>query len=312
MTTAGARPLNPKRAGFRLQLPRSKRSSAIVLQLPAVVVLVALTLFPLVYTFALSFQNFSYVLPGYNGQWVGTANYEKLVNDSAFWNSVWLISVFTVVGVTVELILGTALAVALDSIETGRRLLTSLLLVPMVLTPIVIGLMFNFLFNAQFGLFSYLLNLVGLGSQNGILGDPATAFPALILTDIWEWTPFMALIVLAGMQALSSEPKEAARVDGASGWQILRFVTLPMLRPLIAVAVLLRAAEAVKEFDKVYILTGGGPGSSTEVVDLFTYRVSFNTWDMSYGAALGVVLFLATMVAAGLYFWLMQRRGGFA
>jgi multiple sugar transport system permease protein len=292
-----------------VSFPRSRRSSAIALQLPAILVLVALTLFPVVYSLNLSFTKFSYVLPGYTGQWVGVENYVRLVGDAGFWHSAWLISVFCVVGVTAELLLGTALAVALDAVETGRRLLTSLLLIPMVLTPLVIGLMFNFLFNAQFGLFSYLISLFGIPLPAGVLGNQATAFAALIVTDIWEWTPFMTLIMLAGMQALPSEPKEAARVDGATGSQILRFVTLPMLRPLVAVAVLLRAAEAIKEFDKVYILTGGGPGSATEVVDLYTYRVAFGTWDMSYGAALGMVLFLATMVAAAIYFWLMGRGG---
>jgi multiple sugar transport system permease protein len=279
------------------------------MQTPAVIVLVALTLFPIVYSLNLSFRNFSYVLPGYNGQWVGADNYTRLVSDAAFWHSVWLIAVFTFVGVTIELLLGTALAVALDAIETGRRLLTSLLIIPMVLTPLVIGLMFNFLFNAQFGLFSYLIKLFGLPLPAGITGNADTAFAALIFTDIWEWTPFMALVMLAGMQALASEPKEAARVDGANGWQILRFVTLPMLRPLIAVALLLGAAEAIKEFDKVYILTGGGPGSATEVVDLYTYRVAFGTWDMSYAAALGMALFVATMATAGVYFWVMRRGG---
>lgn len=312
MPNATMRSTGFPRLRMRIPLPTSRRSSAIALQMPAVVVLLALTVFPVAYSLNLSFTKTSYVLPGYTGQWVGIENYVRLVGDAGFWHSVWLISVFTVVGVTVELVLGTALAVALDGVETGRRLLTSLLLIPVVLTPLVVGLMFNFLFNAQFGLFSYLISLVGNPLPAGVLGNQATAFAALIVTDIWEWTPFMALIMLAGMQALASEPKEAARVDGASGWQILRFVTLPMLRPLVAVAVLLRAAEAIKEFDKVYILTGGGPGSATEVVDLYAYRVAFGTWDMSYGAALGIVLFLATMLAAGIYFRLMRRGGSWA
>jgi len=218
--------------------------------------------------------------------------------------------VFVLVGVTIELTLGIALAVVIDSLKVGRRLLTSLLLIPMILTPLVIGLMYNFLFNAQFVLLTYLIRSVGIPLPDGVLGNPGTAFAALIFTDIWEWTPFMALIVLAGLQSIPSEPLQAARVDGAGSWTILRYVTLPMLRPLIAVALVFRAAEAVKEFDKVYILTGGGPGNSTDVVDLFTYRVSFANWDMSYGSALGIVLFVVSLIAgAAMFFFVFDRRG---
>jgi multiple sugar transport system permease protein len=199
----------------------------------------------------------------------------------------------------------------LDSVETGRRVFVTLLMIPAVMTPLVIGLMYNFLFNAQFGLFTYIITLLHIPLPQGLLGNPATAFPTLIFTDVWEWTPFMALLLLAGLQALPQEPFEAARVDGASGWKILRYLTLPMLKPILIVAVLFRSVEAFKEFDKVYILTGGGPGSATDVIDLFTYRTAFMNWDMSYGAAIGMVLFIITLAMA-IVFVTVTTRGATA
>ena len=309
MTTTTA--AHPPHRRARFGPPQSRTATAALLQAPSVVLLVAITLFPVLYSLNLSFRSFSLILPNMTGQWVGTDNYARLLSDGEFWHSVTLTIAFVVVGVAIELVAGIVLAVVIDSLPVGRRLFTSLLLIPMIITPLVIGLMYNFLFNAQFGLFTYLINLAGVPLPDGILGNAATAFPALILTDVWEWTPFMALIVLAGLQAIPSEPLQAAQVDGANAWQSLRYVTLPMLRPLIAVGLLFRAAEAVKEFDKVYILTGGGPGNSTEVVDLFTYRVSFGNWDMSYGAALGIVLFVVSLVAGGVAFrFLFGQRGG--
>ena len=309
MNVATAAPARRRRR-IRFGWPQSRGATAVALQAPSMVLLAAVTVFPILYSLNLSFRAFSLILPDMTGQWVGTDNYARMLSDGEFWHSVMLTIVFVVVGVTIELILGTALAVVIDSLSVGRRLLTSLLLIPMILTPLVIGLMYNFLFNAQFGLLTYLIRSVGIPLPDGVLGNPGTAFAALIFTDVWEWTPFMALIVLAGLQSLPSEPLQAARVDGAGPWTTLRYVTLPMLRPLIAVALVFRAAEAVKEFDKVYILTGGGPGNSTDVVDLFTYRISFANWDMSYGAALGIVLFVVSLVAgAAMFLILFDRKG---
>jgi multiple sugar transport system permease protein len=296
----------------RLRLPQSRRGTVALLELPSVLVVVAITLFPVLYSLNISFRSFSLTLPGHTGQWVGLDNYIRLLTDSAFFHAVWLIAVFTVVGVTIELALGLLIALVLDGLVTGRRLFTSLLLIPMILTPVVIGLMFNFVFNAQFGLFDYLIQALRIPLPHGILASSATAFAALVGTDIWEWTPFMALVLLAGLQALPSEPFEAARVDGASAWQTLRWITLPMLRPLIAVAILFRSAEAIKEFDKVFLLTAGGPGNATEVVDLFTYHVAFMSWDLSYGAALGMVLFTISMLVGAGFFKLLASDVGTA
>jgi multiple sugar transport system permease protein len=292
---------------------RSRRRStrvrlALAFQLPSLLVLLGVIAFPLGYTLWLSLRSYSLVIPGRTGQWIGLDNFDRLLHDAQFHHALGLTGLYTVIAVAIEVVLGVAAAFALNAVGRGRRVLTSLMLVPMILAPLIIGLMFNFLLNAQFGLFTYLVNTLGLPLPENILGSPTWAFPALIFTDVWEWTPFIALITLAGIQALPGAPLEAARVEGASSWQIATRVILPMLRPILLVAVLFRAAEAVREFDKVYILTGGGPGSSTMLNDLFTYRVSFVDWDLSYGAAIGIFMFVLTLLVAFFFFVVVERR----
>lgn len=270
--------------------------------------LLGVVAFPLGYTLWLSLRSYSLVIPGRTGQWIGLDNFDRLLHDEQFHHALGLTGLYTLIAVAIEVVLGVAAAFALNAVRRGRRVLTSLMLIPMILAPLIIGLMFNFLLNAQFGLFTYLVNTLGLPLPENILGSPTWAFPALIFTDVWEWTPFIALITLAGIQALPNAPLEAARVEGASSWQVATRVIVPMLRPILFVAVLFRAAEAVREFDKVYILTGGGPGSSTLLNDLFTYRVSFVDWDLSYGAAIGIVMFILTLFVAFFFFVVVERR----
>jgi multiple sugar transport system permease protein len=281
---------------------------AMAFQIPSLLVLLGVVAFPLGYTLWLSFRSYSLVIPGRTGQWIGLGNFDRLLHDAQFHHALELTGLYTVIAVAIEVVLGVAAAFALNAVGRGRRLLTSLMLIPMILAPLIIGLMFNFLLNAQFGLFTYLVDTLGLPLPQNILGSPTWSFPALIFTDVWEWTPFIALITLAGIQALPGAPLEAARVEGASSWQIATRVILPMLRPILLVAVLFRAAEAVREFDKVYILTGGGPGSSTMLNDLFTYRVSFVEWDLSYGAAIGIFMFALTLFVAFFFFVVVERR----
>jgi multiple sugar transport system permease protein len=287
-----------RRRGYGVRRPRRETLVGISFHVPMIAVLLAVTVFPIIYSLKLSFESYSLVQTGMNGQGIGLANYIRLIHDPEFWNAMKLTLVFVFVGVLVELCFGLAIALLLQSIEGGQRVFVTLLMIPAVMTPLVIGLMYNFVFNAQFGLFTYIIQQLHLPLPQGLLGSKTWAFPTLIFTDVWEWTPFMALILLAGLQALPVEPFEAAQIDGATGWRTLRYVTLPMLKPILVVAVLFRAVDAFKEFDKVYILTNGGPGSATDVIDLFTYRVSFANWDMSYGSAVGIVLFSITLALA--------------
>jgi multiple sugar transport system permease protein len=269
-----------------------------VYQAPSLIVLGCVVLFPLAYSIDLSFRSYSLVVPGRTGQFVGLANYQRMFRDGDFGQALLTTLVFIVVAVALETVLGIASGMLLDRLRRMKRLVTSILLLPMIIAPLVVGLVFNFALNAQFGYLTWVLHTLGLPGGDGALNNGPTALVALILVDVWEWAPFMTLMVAAGLSALPREPFEAASVDGASSWQVFRVLTLPMLRPVLAVAILFRATEAIREFDKVYVLTGGGPGSWTTVNDLYQYRVSFAEWDLSYGAALGLVTFAAVLVLA--------------
>lgn len=275
---------------------------------PAVGVLALIGLIPLVYAIQLSLTSFSFILPDRTGQWVGLDNYASLATNAGFLSAVVRTGLFTGAAVFLELMFGLLLAAGLNATGRERGPLLGLLIIPMILTPVIVGLMFNFAVNPQFGPLATLLRSA-TGSPVDTLGSPIGAFLTLVLVDVWQWSSFMALMLWAGMQTLSAAPLEAASVDGANALQRLRLIVVPMLRPVIVVAVIFRSAEAVREFDKVFVLTGGGPGSATEVLDLFTYRVAFMNWDMSLGSAMGVVEFIVALGAAYLFFRLVARSG---
>lgn len=277
---------------------RRRDWAGLVYQAPSLIVLGCVVLFPLGYSIDLSLRSYSLVVPGRTGQFIGLENYQRMFRDGDFGQALLTTLVFIVVAVALETVLGVAAGMLLDRLRRMKRLVTSILLLPMIIAPLVVGLVFNFALNAQFGYLTWVLRALGLPGGEGALNYGPTALLALILVDVWEWAPFMTLMVAAGLSALPREPFEAASVDGAGPWQVFRMLTLPMLRPVLAVAILFRATEAIREFDKVYVLTGGGPGSSTTVNDLYQYRVSFAEWDLSYGAALGLVTFAAVLILA--------------
>jgi len=293
-------------AGLTPKATRRRLSPWLGFVAPAIVVLLIVGVAPLVTAIQLSFTSFSLILPGRTGQFVGLDNYTSLVSNGPFLGSIFRTAVFTIVAVSLELTFGLLIATALNAAIRGRGPLVGLLIIPMILTPVIVGLMFNFALNPQFGPITSVLQ-AATGTHIDVLGSPVGAFVALVLVDVWQWSCFMALMLWAGMQSLPTSPIEAAQVDGATAFQRLRLIVVPMLRPVIVVAVIFRSAEAVREFDKVFVLTGGGPGSATEVLDLFTYRTAFVNWDMSLGAAMGVVEFVAALFAAYVFFRAVTR-----
>jgi multiple sugar transport system permease protein len=278
------------------------------LQAPSLLILLLVVLFPLLYSINLSFRSYSLVIPNRTGQWIGLGNYRRIAHDAEFGRAVLTTVVFVALAVGLETVIGTLVGILLHRLQSFARLITSVLLLPMILTPLVVGLMFNFAFNAQFGYLTWVLDQLGIGPTGGVLNKGFSALGALIAVDVWEWFPFVALMVMAGLRAIPTAPLEAASIDGASSWQMYWYVILPMLRPILAVTVLFRATEAVREFDKVYVLTGGGPGSSTMVNDLYQYRISFLNWDLSYGAALGLVSFVVVLIFSGVMYRLLTRK----
>lgn len=284
-------------------------SLAVRFHLPAFLTLTLITLIPLLYTFKLSFYDYKLSEKGSEDVFVGFQNYMALFQDEQFINSISKTFLFMVCAVCLEVIIGILLALALHSIPRVKRLFTSLTLIPMMLAPLVIGLMFNFFINPQFGLYVWIVNTLHLPLPTVLTDDSVTAMIVVILMDVWEWAPYLGLVFLAGLQSISGEYYEAANVDGATGGQIFRYVTLPLMKPVLTVGILLRAMETFKEFDKPYILTGGGPGNATEVIDLYTYRQAFVSFKFSYAAAICVVLFILLVICGILYQKITMREG---
>lgn len=274
---------------------------AIQFHLPAFLALTLITLVPLLYTFRLSFYDYKLSEKGSKDVFVGLQNYVTLFQDEQFLNSLFRTFVFMVCAVALEVLIGIFLALALNAIPKVKRLFTSMILIPMMVAPLVIGLMFNFFINPQFGLYVWLVNTLHLPLPTILTSDSLTAMIVVIIMDVWEWAPYLGLVFLAGLQSISGEYYEAAMADGASDRQIFRHITLPLMKPVLTVGILLRAMEAFKEFDKPYVLTGGGPGNATEVIDLYTYRQAFVSFKFSYAAAICVVLFLILICCGIIY-----------
>jgi len=261
---------------------------------PAVIFIVLMMIFPLAYTLWNSFSGWS-LTAGRPNTFIGPQNYFDLMRDGRFWNAVWNTFYFTALAMALEMTLGVAMALLIDAKEyPGKRIVTSILLLPMMATPVAVAMVWLLMFEPTAGVINFVLGQLGLPKQLWIAGS-ATVIPSLVLVDVWEWTPLITLIVLAGLAGLPSEPFEAARVDGASYWQTLWRVTLPMLLPTISVAGLLRFIDCIKTFDIIYGMTGGGPGFSSETLNIYTYNQAFYYFNFGYASSLLVIFF--TIVA---------------
>ncbi|UCF94437.1 MAG: sugar ABC transporter permease [Desulfobacterales bacterium] len=280
-----------------------------VLLAPTLSLLVFLSIIPFVYALILSVRQLDLKIPRMSGQFVGLDNYRYLMREDAeFWHSMGITVIFLIVVVGVEFFLGFGLAILLNREFWGKRSLVSLAVVPMMIAPVAVGLMWRVALNYELGIITYLIKSVGIPLKEALLGTTATALTTLMIIDIWQWTPFIFLIMLAGLHSLPKEPYEAAQVDGASRVQIFRLVTLPLLKPLIIIALLLRVIDAFKTFDQVYILTGGGPGNATDLVCMFAYRVNFKLWNLGYGASVVIVIFILILIVTALFYTLTQKK----
>jgi len=217
-----------------------------------------------------------------------------LLRDSNFYSSLGTTLTFTVAATACEFVLGMALALLLKDEFPWQGLIRSSLMIPMVVAPVVVGIVWRLIYSSDVGLFSYALEWL-VGHPINVLSNPSLALPGIILVDVWEWTPFMFLILLAGIQSLPQEPFEAARVDGAGPWETFWHLTVPMLRPVIVVAVLIRALDAFTVFDQVFVLTQGGPGMATEVVSLMVYKTAFRFSQLGYAAAMAMALLILVL-----------------
>ena len=228
---------------------------------------------------------------------VGLDNYTDLWRDPQFRNALWVTVRFVALAVAIETVLGLALALFCARELRGVRFLRTTLIVPMVITPVVVGIVFRLIYATDAGMLTAVSEKLG-GDPVQILSDPTKAFLGLVALDVWEWTPLIALIVLAGIQSLPVEPFEAAKVDGAGAWRTFVDHTLPMIRPVLAVAIVLRTIDAFGTFDQVFVLTRGGPGEATKLVSIYGYDTAFKFQQVGYAAAMFVTLGLIVLAFA--------------
>jgi multiple sugar transport system permease protein len=281
------------------------RALPYLLLAPALLLILAVIVYPIGYGVRQSFLNFRF---GHAIGDVGFDNYRQLFSDPYFGQALWVTIKYVLLAVPIETVLGLALALLVAAELRFTRVARLVLIVPMIITPIVVGIVFRLIYASDVGLLTTLSHdLFGAGPVF-VLDKGGTAFLGLVGLDVWEWTPLMFLILLAGIQSLPVEPFEAARVDGAGGWRTFLDHTLPMLRPVLAVAVALRTIDAFTTFDQVFVLTKGGPGTSTQLISIYGYNTSFKFDEFGYGTAMLLTVALVVLAFAALTVRLIRRR----
>ncbi len=274
---------------------------------PVLILIFVIELVPFIVMLIYSVKDIDYLNVAATGQYVGLNQYREALHDPDLGASVWKLFKTIVFALPIEFVLGLVISLALATQHRLRKYLLPVIIIPMIISPVVVGLIGSLNLNADFGLVGITLKNLGL-VQKTILGDHRLALPAIIAIDIWQWTPFIILIFTAGLLSLSKDPYEAATVDGASSWQIFRRVTLPLMRPIFLIALLLRFTDLFKIFDKIFIMTEGGPGSATEVSNIFAYRINFRFWNLGYGAAVVTLLYIVSFLVCFAFVKIITRK----
>ncbi|GMA15154.1 sugar ABC transporter permease (plasmid) [Deinococcus metallilatus] len=295
MTSAPTRTRGQPRPGgsFSSWLDRNIRW---VFPLPALAALFALTILPLLFNLILSTQDRS-VSDALPSRSVGLGNFVQAFQDPRFWNATKLMFEFTLIAVPLQMLLGLGLALLLNRHMRAQGLVRAAVLLPMISTPVAVGLIWALMMDPNLGVLNYFLQTLGLG-RSLWLADPRLVIPALALVDIWQWTPLVALILLAGLQTMPDDPFEAARIDGASSWQAFRYITWPLLQPALFAALTIRLIDALKTFDIIEVMTQGGPGNASETLNVYAYHTGFEFLRVGYTASLLTLLLVIVAVVA--------------
>jgi multiple sugar transport system permease protein len=280
------------------------RGASLPLLLPATLLVIVFLVGPFYYMTYTAMTDLSFADPDQKGAFIGFDNFRKLMRDDPiFWHSFWLTIRFVLFSVTIEFLLGFALAWLIWRFVERQRLLVTLLLVPMMLAPVAVGLIWRLLLQGDFGMATYYMRAIGLlSTSSAVFSSPSLVLPTIIAIDVWQWTPFVTLIMLAGLMSLPRAPFEAATMDGAGPWRQFVDVMLPLLRPIIALVLLLRGIDAFKEFDKVFIMTGGGPGTVSELLSIYAYRINFKDWNLGYGATVSFMVYLVVLILCSIFY----------
>ena len=257
--------------------------------LPAIAIMAAGLLLPVLQAFYLAFYDWSIGTDFSSAPYVALENFRRLPTDPDLRESLWVTIRFGVWTITIEMVLGIGLALLLEKPIRGASVFRTIFILPLMISPVVVGLIWRYLFDARIGWINHYLGYIGIEPQVW-LGDAELAFFAIVFTDIWQWTPFIFIIVIAGLQALPSEVLEASRIDGANWWQQIFLVKLPMIRSILVIALLMRLIDVFRALEVMFIMTGGGPGRATELISLHIYNRAFSTQQLGYASAIAVLL----------------------
>jgi multiple sugar transport system permease protein len=271
--------------------------------IPALVMIAAVIVFPWVFTLVMSVMDFKV---GGAVEFVGARNYAKLASDERFLESVGRTFWFTILAVVFPILLGTWAAVVFHREFPWRGVLRTIFIMPMMATPVAVALVWTMMFHPQLGVLNYLLSLIGLPPFAWVY-DPNTVIFTLVLVEVWHWTPLVMLIVLGGMAALPSDPYDSATIDGATDWQMFRFITLPLILPYIMVAIVIRTIDALKVFDTIFVITQGGPGTASETLNIFLYLQAFQFYNLGYASAVVVVFFIIIVALSLMLLYTRQK-----
>jgi multiple sugar transport system permease protein len=288
-------------------LARRERRFAAALLAPAFVALLATTTFPLLFLVWTSAYRMDLAMPFMDG-FVGLVNYRELWADPRFWSSLAISLIYTGSTVVLQVVIGLALALLVIDLRRSQSLFRMIAILPVVLSPAVVGMVWRtFMLAPEFGIVDYLAITAGLGSKNW-LGDPTLALVSVVAIHTWQWTPFAFMVLLASLAALPDDIYEAARIDRATPWQSFVRITLPLLRPAIVMVIIMRTMVALTAFAAIFTVTGGGPGTATEILNLYAYRKSFTELSIGYGSALAVALLLVTVLISAALFSVRRAR----
>lgn len=285
---------------------RSDKASTWLFLAPALIFLAITALFPLLYSLYLSFFKYKLNLPNQTPEFVGLSNYIRMFTDSMLHASTWNTLVFAVISVALEVVLGLMLAMIICSDKMWARVVTSIFMVPMIMAPVAIGTMWRMMLDGTTGVINYFLSFLGIAPIQW-LSDATMAKISVLLVNVWQLTPWVAIICIAGLKALPGECIQAALVDGATPRQIFWRIVLPLVKPVLVIVIMMRFTDAFKVFDTIYTMTNGGPGTATEMLPNYIYKQGLKYYDAGYTAALAVV-FVLTMTLVSLFFLRWRRK----
>jgi multiple sugar transport system permease protein len=268
-----------------------------ILLAPTLIIMNVVGVYPLLHSLYVSFTGLRPGEPTRHQGWVGVDNYAKALTNDQFWHSVAMTGVFTVASVSLSLVLAILLALLFNRKLPGFVLMRSIILIPMLITPIAVGLTWRIMMMPELGVLNYVLGLVGVDPLLWV-SSRQTAMLSIVLIDVWQWSPFMFIIIFAGLKSLPRSPFESAAIDGAGPFTTFWLITLPMLKPVIVIATLLRLLDAIRTYDTVYIVTRGGPDFATDLISVYLQRVNFRFFDLGYGAAASWLILILVLIVA--------------